>query len=339
MFRLGCQTVCFLLIATFAARGAAQTASGDNPPLPRSTPQPSPVDEPQTVVGSAPSGNGYPTGQEQPPDLTLLDFFSTGWDEEWTKRERATGTPDFALMRVQTNFMEREFRMDFVDPRNINSGKYLNEPNVDALIAWGFDRRLMVEVYGAYQWNDLRAGGDINGGTPTLVGRLQLVDTESSSYSFNFKATAPNVGIGQTQSTVSYGLAGFEDLAYWFHLDRVGLYYSFLFDSLWGPLPEAGAAHTDVQYDITLAKTILPPDAPLVGNLTFFLENFAQSNMDGEHPGRTYVTMTPGFRFNLGLWTDAKLGKDNSILVGCDIPVSDYRPWEVTPRVTYIKNF
>ena len=32
-------------------------------------------------------------------DLTLLNFFSAGWSEDWAKRHRATGTPDFALLR------------------------------------------------------------------------------------------------------------------------------------------------------------------------------------------------------------------------------------------------
>ena len=66
------------------------------------------------------------------------------------------------------------------------------------------------------------------------MGRVQLIDTESSSYSFNFKAVAPNQGLVASQTTFSYGLAGFEDLAYWLGFDRVGLYYSFLFDSLNG---------------------------------------------------------------------------------------------------------
>ena len=123
------------------------------------------------------------------------------------------------------------------------------------------------------------------------MGRFQLIDTESSSYSLNLKVVA-NQELGVTQTTFSYGLAGFEDLAYWFGWKKVGLYYSFLFDTFDGPAA-AGAKHNDIGYDITVAKTIAEPDTPLLGNLTFFVENYAQSNIDGSHDGRTLVSITP----------------------------------------------
>jgi len=271
-------------------------------------------------------------------DLTLSNFFSAGWNEEWAKRQRATGTPDFALLRVQTNFLEREFRADYFFENNIHSAARKDLNSFQSLIAWGFNRRFMIEVLGNYQWIDARKGMDLDGGSPSLVGRVQLVDTESSSYSFNFRAVAPNTGIGEHQTTLSYGLAGFEDLACRLHLDRVGLYYSFLFDSLAGPR-EPGARQNDVAYDITLAKTLTAPETPCFGSFTVFVEHFAQTDLDGDHAGRTLVSITPGVRFNLGKSDRVKFGKDNWLLFGVDIPVAGPKPWDAIYRVSYIKNF
>ncbi|MGO9109490.1 MAG: hypothetical protein ACLP9L_09670 [Thermoguttaceae bacterium] len=337
MLRHGCQTVCSLLIATFAACAAILLASDDIPPLPSSGFEKSLADESQ-MAGDGESGYSYPAQQERSRDLTLANFFSAGWDDEWAKQERATGTPNLALLRVQTNFMEREFRANYYFENNAASSTTKNLTDFDTLIAWSFDRRLMLEITGAYQWTDPRTGVREDGGNPGLVGRVQLIDTESSSYSFNFKALAPNQELGVTQSTISYGVAGFEDLAYWFGANRVGLYYSFLFDSLTGPVAK-GAKLNDIGYDITLAKTVTDPTTPLLGNLTFFVENYAQTDLDGSHNGRTLVSITPGVRFNLGKSDRAKMGKDNWIMFGPDIPISDYKPWDAIYRFTYIKNF
>jgi hypothetical protein len=290
------------------------------------------------MAGAGPLANSYSTQPDRPQDLTLGNFFSAGWDEEWAKQERATGTPNLALLRVQTNFMEREFRTNYYFENNVASATTKNLTDFDSLIAWSFNRRLMLEITGAYQWTDPRSGVREDGGNPGLVGRVQLIDTESSSYSFNFKAVAPNQELGVTQSTISYGVAGFEDLAYWFGVDRVGLYYSFLFDSFTGPVAR-GAKLNDVGYDVTLAKTITSTETPLLGNLTLILENYAQSDLDGSHNGRTLVSITPGVRFNLGKSDRVRIGKDNWVMLGTDIPISDYRPWDAIYRFTYIKNF
>jgi hypothetical protein len=328
-----------LLIATFGAWGVARAAD-DNAPLPGSTLAQPPVEQTPAAVAEGPLT--YPSFTQQkarPEDLTLGNFFSAGWDDEWAKQVRDTGTPNLALLRVQTNFMEREFRANYYLEDDITSTKTRSLTDLDMLIAWSFNRRLMIEVTGAYQWTDPRTGGvEENGGTPGLVTRVQLIDTESSSYSFNFKVAAPNQELGITQTTISYGLAGFEDLAYWLGLKRVGFYYSFLFDSLTGP-GAAGAKHTDVGYDVTLAKTITDPDTPIFGSLTFFVENYAQTDLDGSTDGRTLVTVTPGVRFNLGKCGGLNIGKDNWVMFGTDIPISDYKPWAAIYRFTYIKNF
>jgi hypothetical protein len=272
-------------------------------------------------------------------DLTLFNFFSAGWDEDSTKRVRATGTPDYALLRVQTNFMEREFRVNYFYEPNINSAKRADLNSMEAFIAWAFNRRFMIEVKATEQWFDDRGKtADQDGTIGTFVGRLQLIDTESSSYSFNFQIASPNRGVGATQTTFSYGLAGFEDLAYWLNLRKVGFYYSFLFDSLDGP-NAVGATRNDVQYDISIARTVVSQDVPYIGGLTPFVEFFAQTNLDGARASQTVVTITPAVRLNLGKSDHVNFGKDNWILFGVDIPVSGPRPYDAIYRLSYIKNF
>ena len=127
-------------------------------------------------------------------------------------------------------------------------------------------------------------------------------------------------------------------MAYWLNLEKVGLYYSFSFDSLAGP-SAPGAKQNDVNYDISIAKTLLPQDTPFLGGFTVFLEAFAQTDLDGSNSGHTVVTLTPGVRFNLGKSDQVQFGKDNWLLLGADIPVSGPRPNDVVWRFTYIKNF
>ena len=141
------RTVWFLLIATLAAYGTARAASEDDSPL-RSTLQQSQSDE-SPMAGDGQSGYVIPEQKERPQDLTLSNFFSAGWDDDWAKQERATGTPNMALLRVQTNFMEREFRANYYFENNVNSKTNKNVTDFDSLIAWSFNRRLMLEITGA----------------------------------------------------------------------------------------------------------------------------------------------------------------------------------------------
>ena len=245
--------------------------------------------------------------------------------------------PDLALLRVQTNFMEREFRINYAYQNDLHGGKPRNATNFDYFIAYAFDRRFMLEVVGNEQWVDESKPPNVSGSDARFVGRLQLISTADSSYSFNFQAAAPDNGIGQHQTTLSYGLAGFEDLTR-LGLYRVGLYGSVFFDSLAGP-HAAGAKLDDVQYDVTIAKTLTSPKTPYFGNFTVYEETFAQTDLDGSTSGHTIVTVTPGVRFNLGKMPGTKLGIDNWVLFGVDLPVSGPPPFDATYRFSYIKNF
>jgi hypothetical protein len=94
-----------------------------------------------------------------------------------------------------------------------------------------------------------------------------------------------------------------------------------------------------VQYVVTIAKTITPPETPLIGNLTAFFETFAQTNLDGAHKDSPLVSLMPGIRFNLGKLGWPGLGLDNWVMGGVDIPVSGPKPWSAIYRLTYFKNF
>jgi hypothetical protein len=158
-----------------------------------------------------------------------------------------------------------------------------------------------------------------------------------SSYALNLRYTAPDPQIGTHQTSLVYGIAGFEDLT-GYGLYRVGLYTTCQVETLVGP-NTAGAMHNDVQYVVTIAKTLTRPTTPLIGNFTVYVENFAMTSLDGDNPGHTVASITPGVRFNLGKLPGNNIGIDNWILFGVDIPVCGPTPWDATYRLTYIKNF
>jgi hypothetical protein len=295
------------------------------------------VDAP-AAAGTTPARSGAASRPPALSDLRLGNFFSAGWDDNWAVRQRATGTPDMPLLRVQTNELLRIFRNNLYEQTDINSPTRKNIADYDGFVDWAVNRRLMIELDWAYQWVDSRAGGGVSGGNPGILTRLKLIDTASSECSFNFKINAPNAPLGVVDTTFTYGVAGFEDLSYYFNVDRVGLYYSLVFNTLAGPAVE-GAKRTDVQYDVSIAKTLTAPDAPIFRKLTIFEETFAQTDLDGPTTGRTFVTVTPGMRFNFGNILSSKMGTDNAVMMGVDLPISDYQPWSATWRFTYIKAF
>jgi len=329
------------LILVGAGRASAQALGPANDHVNDARPQ-LPAD-PFCVCSPAlhggPMDSASHCADEEPPPLTLANFFSAGWNEDFTRRSSEDRAPDLALLRVQTNFMEREVRVNYFFENNVHSAKQSNIDSLDAFIAYAFNRRFMFEVLGNYEWIDPRGKNPDNSGPAArLVGRVQLISTEGSSYTFNFQTISPDPGLGQHLTTLSYGLAGFEDLTKRLGLYRVGLYYSVLFDSLEGP-HAAGAKQDDVQYDITIAKTFTPPDMPIFGNFTVFAEMFAQTDLDGTHSSTTLATVTPGIRFNLGKIMGARFGIDNWLMGGVDIPLSGPKPYDAIYRFTYITNF
>ncbi|MGO8970752.1 MAG: hypothetical protein ACLQDQ_14430 [Myxococcaceae bacterium] len=262
-------------------------------------------------------------------DLTPLNFFTEGWDEAWAHRHG--DTPDMSLLRVTTNFLEREFRLDYVFTAVNNNAKEQDTQVGDGLIAYGINRRLMVEVVGSYQWNVPPSGYPTeNGAAVGAVLRFQLVDTPTGSYAFQYRLNTPNKGLGQTTTGMQYALAGWQNVTAWIPgLTRFGLYYSFQYENLVGP-HKATQTLNDFTYVISFARTWTPANMPVIGDFTTFLEFAGVTNLDGSAAGTT-ISITPGIRF----W----FARNNSITFGIDFPLTTNPAYSVVYRLNYILNF
>jgi hypothetical protein len=295
---------------------------------------PSVVEPPTKLILAVEESNANLRPQEEKSEqlsnLTLLNLFTAGWSQPWAERDRYT--PDMALLRVTTNFLERELRIDYAYTDVTNNKNLKGTHFLESSIDYGLNRRLMIEVATSYQWNlggPTGAPSDGAGGGGML--QLQLVDTPDKSYSAQFGINAPNKGIGQTQTSLVYSLAGWQDLqALVPALRRVGLYYSLQYENLQGS-HAAGAKENDLSYDLSIAKTWTEPTTPVVGNFTTFLEAYATTDLDGENKGVTVVTLTPGIRF----W----FAPENSFMLGIDFPVSNNPPFREVYRFTYLLSF
>jgi hypothetical protein len=238
-----------------------------------------------------------------------------------------------SLLHVQTNFLEREFRFDSYQQQNLSSDSNKSTYFTDALVAYGLNRRFMLEVVSNYEWKNPRTGENISGAGGALLGRFQLVDVPGSSYAFNVRVSTPNVGIGNQQTEFTSSLAGWQDLT-GIGLKRVGLYYSVQEDTYTGPAA-AGSKRNDLAYDVSIAKTWTDRATPLFGNFTTFVELYATTNLDGPQSERglcyTEVNVTPAFRVNLT--------RNNILMGGVDLPVSNPHDFTKTFRLTYIYDF
>ncbi len=265
---------------------------------------------------------------ENLPNLTLSNLFSEGWDQSWVKRPNPGGAPDMALLRVQTNFLAQYLRFDFVNEQNLNSTKNRSAEIFDVQGSRSLNRRLMISAYAYDEWLRKRGAGDTDAPNYALNGRLQLIDVLGSAYALNLKVISPAKRTGNDQTTITYSLAGWEDLTP-HGLDHVGLYFSILGDSYVGPHP-IGSKETDTAYDVSLAKTWTEPNATLQ-NLTTFAELYGQTDLSGSTSGKTVFTVTPGMRMGLG--------HGQVFMTGVDLPVSHPRPYAWELRVAYIFNY
>jgi len=285
---------------------------------------------------SAPVSQVQSAAPAQPSNLTLFNFFTEGWGEQWTHRETPGGAPDMALLHVQTNFLEREFRFDYYGQHNLSNDSTRTVQFGDALIAYGLDRRFMLEVVGNYAWKNAAPGGtSSDGSSGALVGRVQLVDVPGSSYALNFRVTSPNEGIvpsgvqNNKDTTLFPALAGWQDLTSC-GLKRVGLYFSLGEEEYVGPT-KAGQKHRDLVYDLSLAKTWTEPTVKCFGNFTTFVEFYNTTNLDGLETGANAANVTPGFRVTLF--------PKNVLMGGIDLPLNTPHDFNETYRLTYIINF
>ncbi len=265
---------------------------------------------------------------ENLPNLTLANLFTDGWDQTWIKRQVPGGAPDMALLRVQTNFLAQDVRADFLTQQDLNSTKNRTVDLFDVQAARSFNRRVMITATVYDEWLNTRGYRDFDAANFALAGRLLLVDIPGSSYAMNLKVISPAKNIGNDLTTVTYALAGWEDLTPW-GWTRMGLYFSLQGDSYVGP-HIIGSKETDTAYDVSLAKTWTEPTAALP-NFTTFAEIYGQTDLSGSNSGKTVITLTPGFRTGLG--------HGQVVMAGVDLPVSHPRPYGWELRVAYIFNY
>ncbi len=262
------------------------------------------------------------------PDLTLSQFFSDGWSESWTKRARPDGAPDLTLLRVQSNLLLRSLRTDsFIEQPTAASGDS-RVSSVTPLIEYAVNRRLMPGFFANYQEVDRVSGGGREGWTYGGLIRLQLVDTADASYAFNWKMTAPNSGLGDHQTLTSFALAGWHNLQP-LGLGRMGVFWHVQEETLLGPRV-SGSRQNDLTYDVSLARTWTDGGGTL-GFLSTFIETYSKTDLDGHHPGRTLVTLTPGVR--------TTLAHHHVVMFGVDFPVNAPEPYDRLYRLTYIYSF
>jgi len=261
-------------------------------------------------------------------DLTVSNLFSTGWDVAWTKRSRGDGTPDMSLLRVQTNFLVQLFRMDCAHQDNLSTAGIRATDALTGTVEYALNRRLLLAVIGNYGWVDSRKSADLDGATGGAFVRLQWVDTATSSLATTLKVAAPNHDLGEKDTTLSFAIAGWRDLAP-LGLKRMGFYWHLQEETLSGP-GKPGDRRNDLTCAVSLAKTWTSPES-LFGNATTFVEAYGKSGLDGKDSGQTVVTLTPGIR--------ATFARRHIIMAGVDFPITNPKPFERIVRLTYICNF
>lgn len=261
-------------------------------------------------------------------DLTLSNLFSTGWNEPWTRKSRGNGTPDMSLLRVQTNFLAQLFRIDYAAQENLSGASARASDSLTGTLEYAFNRRFMLAFVGNERWIDSRTAEDTSGATVAAFARMQWVDTATSSLAATLRAGLPNHELGETETTISVAVAGWQDLAP-LGLKRLGLYYHVQEETLAGPGP-AGSRRNDLTYAISLAKTWTSPES-FFGNATIFVESYGRTDLDGSDSGHTLVTVTPGIR--------ATFAHRHILMAGVEFPITEPRPYERLVRLSYIYNF
>ena len=261
-------------------------------------------------------------------DLTLDNFLTEGWDQSYTPRVRADGTQDVELRRVTTASLKQEIGLTYEFENDVKSYWERDFHFVDAQAEMALNRRLSLAVADSYEWINTRARyRNESGMQEAFLGRLQLVETEHSAYSFHLTVDTPDLGLRIKVTTLNYGLAGWNDLTP-FGLPRVGLYYSVSESVYLGP-PTGSGIRNDLTYAVSLAKTWTGPAG--MRDFTTFIEAFANSALDGRVEGRTNSSLTAGISL--------PVGKSQTIIVGVVIPTTKPRGYEAAYELQYVFHF
>jgi hypothetical protein len=288
--------------------------------------------------GSGAEAHAEGERREEPSDLLLRDLFTTGWGEAFEERPRAGRAPRFNLPKSRQGFLERIAFINYTYTNGLEDDT-LNEHELAGGLEWAFNRRFQLGIESFYTWQRPSAEeahrGD--GLRWDFSSRLQLLDTADCAQNFQIHVITPNSHLNAPQTELAFTLAGFEDLTN-LGLRRVGLYHHIEYASLLGPRreePDVIRPANLLRYDLSLAKTLIDPDVPLIGDFTVFFETFAETELDGSHSGRTQVTFTPGIRFN-------PTGREEKawwVQTAIEFPVSGPRPFNERIFLEIIHDF
>ena len=145
------------------------------------------------------------------------------------------------------------------------------------------------------------------------MGRIQLVDLPGTSYAVTLRATAPDTGIGQEDTTLSAALAGWQDLSGL----GLGPRQRYAFTSRRKPMSDQAHQEPSATTSLTpsrwLTKTWTRPDMPVLGNFSIFVEGYGTTILGGtekecdDHHGHARASGTT-------LW------HSNVLMAGVDIP-------------------
>jgi hypothetical protein len=276
--------------------------------------------------------------REQPSDLFLSDFFSTGWRERFEERPSEGRAPRFKLFKSRQGFLERIAIGSYTYTNGVDAGNF-NEHEVAAGLEWAFNRRVELDIEPFYTWQRPgREEGRHADGLRWAFGTLfQLIDTADRAYNFQIHAITPNRHLDAEQTELAFAVAGFEDLTETLGLHRVGLYHDIEYVTLLGPrgAGDERRAANEIRYDVSLAKTLVEGNVAWLADFTVFVEAFGETELDGSRSGRTAFSFTPGFRFN-------PTGREEKawwVQVGIEFPVTGPPPFNERVFVAIIHDF
>jgi hypothetical protein len=231
--------------------------------------------------------------EERRQDLSLSNFFSSGWTEGWAEPDEGPqDAPRFRLLRIQRAFWEREVRFTYNYTFGADGGR-ANAQEGEIELELPISRRLLIEFEGGAV--GLRPEGQSwkgRGGDLKIIPEVMLAEMHDLSFSSGLIVRTPTGSktIEEGRTSVTPYLAFWKDLGH-----RIGLH-----TYLGAELPvsgfAAGGPDAVLQYGIAPALTVTPKTTPYWGNLTFFVETNGETNAGGRND-RTTVTLLPGTRW------------------------------------------
>jgi len=237
-------------------------------------------------------------------------------------------TPDLVLLRVQTNFLEHDLRLDSTYQDRITGTPARSATDFDIRLAVPVDTVWMIGVIGNYRWLEEVNRPNENGAAVSVFGRVQMIEEVESSYAFTLEISSPNKGVENDRTQVSAGVAGFEDLDALLGFDGVGLYADLQLQHSTSRGQVDGG--NQLAYVVSMAKT-WTGDLLGTARLSVFEELGGTTQIDQGSGGRTTLSITPGFRFDPS--------PAHAFLAGVDFPLTHPHGFGELFRISYIYSF